>query len=67
MPDSFVVFYDKSVLIVINGFSGMSPLPTEERLLDWYSRNYGIERKRLSGAYVQAIEVDRGMRHKDFY
>ena len=63
----FVVFYDKNVLIVLNGFSGMSPLPTAERLLDWYSRNYSIERKRLSGTYVQSIEVDRGMRYEDFY
>lgn len=64
MEDTFTVFYDLKVLVVLTGFDG-APLPETNKVLDWYAENYAFERKRLCGGYTHSVSV-KGMKYEDF-
>lgn len=64
MENTFAVFYDKKLLVVLTDFDG-APLPERNDILDWYAANYAFERARLTGAYSHSVSV-KGMKYNDF-
>ena len=63
MPDTFAIFYDGALFVTLTGFRGV--LPEVHKVLDYYAREYGLDRKHLSGTYVQSISV-ADMKYEDF-
>lgn len=64
MEDTYAIFYDCKLLVILTGFDG-APLPDRFDILDWYAKNYAFERKRLSGGYAHSISV-KGMKYEEF-
>lgn len=54
---SFVIYYEKKLLIVLNG--DMQLLSSND-VLNWYAAKYAFERDKLSGYFVDTIEIEKG-------
>lgn len=64
MQDTFVIFYEGKVLIVLK-INDMPPLPNSQQILDWYAKNYAFERFKLTGCYSHSIDVSQ-LKYEDF-
>jgi hypothetical protein len=64
MEDLFIIYYNKSVLVVVK-FKTQGITPEYGDILNWYAKEYGFEREKLSGCYAHSINVE-GMSYNDF-
>jgi hypothetical protein len=60
---AFAIFCDQKLLVVLTDLKSPLPLPTT--VLDWYAREYGYERERLSWASPCTIDC-KDMKYEDF-
>jgi len=60
----FAIYYDQCLLVVLENLPS-KPLPLPTKVLDWYSREYAYDRKRLSWSSINTIDC-KHMKYEDF-
>ncbi len=64
MLDCFIVFYDDKLLVALTNFDCVI-IPEMDSILDWYAKEYAVERRRLTGGFSLSVSV-KGMKYREF-